>query len=125
MRQAIDDLPSVSVSRLRASGEIGAETKVARVGFGEVSFNEALALRRFSNGGNWSFFICPCGRRVRTLRLFEGGLACRQCLGARGLRPRVQLIATHARAAYLATKRLERLTFLLAGEAPSAARPEA
>jgi hypothetical protein len=69
-----------------------------------------LSHLQFPNGGSWSFFVCPCGRRARTLRLFEGGLACRQCLGARGLRPRVQLIATHKRAAYLAAKRLERLT---------------
>ncbi|MFY9970994.1 MAG: hypothetical protein WAK41_16485 [Roseiarcus sp.] len=109
MKIAIDDLPSVSVSRLRALGEITAQTKVTSVGFGEVSFNVALSLRRFPNGGSWSFFLCPCGRRARVLRLFEGGLACRQCLGARGLRPRVQLIRTEKRASYLAPKRLERL----------------
>ena len=62
----------------------------------------ALSLVRFPNGGSWSFFLCPCGRRARIIRLFEGGLACRQCLGNRGLRPRVQLIATHKRAAYIA-----------------------
>jgi hypothetical protein len=42
--------------------------------------------------------------RARIIRLFEGGLACRQCLGDRGLRPRVQLIATHKRAAYHAPR---------------------
>ena len=94
MKTAIDDLPSVSVSRMRALGEITAATEVASVGFGDVAFNVALSLRRFPNGGSWSFFLCPCGRRARILRLFEGGLACRRCLGARGLRPRVQLIAT-------------------------------
>ena len=102
MKTAIDDLPSVSVSRLRALGEITAETKVTRVAFGDVIFNVALSLVRFPNGGSWSFFLCPCGRRARIIRLFEGGLACRQCLGDRGLRPRVQLIATHKRAAYIA-----------------------
>jgi hypothetical protein len=109
MRAAIDDLPSVSVSRMRALGEITAATKVASVGFGEVSFNVAISLRRFPNGGSWSFFVCPCGRRARTLRLFEGGLACHQCLGARGLRPRVQLIRTEKRAAYHAPRILSRL----------------
>src|SRR5580704_12466422 len=102
MKTAIDDLPAVSVSRMRALGEITAETKVTSVRFGEIIFNVALSLRRFPNGGSWSFFLCPCGRRARILRLFECGLACRECLGARGLRPRVQLIATHKRAAYLA-----------------------
>jgi hypothetical protein len=109
MKTAIDDLPSVSVSRLRAWGEITAETKVTTVTFGDVEFMVALALRRFPNGGSWSFFLCPCGRRARNLRLFEGGLACRQCLGDRGLRPRVQLIATHKRAAYHAPRILARL----------------
>ena len=109
MKTAIDDLPSVSVSRLRAWGEITAETKVTTVAFGEVIFNVALALVRFPNGGSWSFFLCPCGQRARIIRLFEGGLACRQCLGDRGLRPRLQLIATHKRAAYHAPRILARL----------------
>ena len=85
-------------------GGIHAETKVTSVAFGELIFNVALSLVRFPNGGSWSFFLCPCGRRARILRLFEGGLACRQCLGDRGLRPRVQLIATHKRGAYIASR---------------------
>jgi hypothetical protein len=109
MKTAIDDLPSVSVSRMRALGEITAETKITSVAFGEVIFNVALSLVRFPNGGSWSFFLCPCGRRARIIRLFEGGLACRQCLGARGLRPRVQLIRTEKRAAYHAQRILARL----------------
>jgi hypothetical protein len=109
MKLAIDDLPSVSVSRLRALGEIAAQTKITTVRFDEVAFNVALSLRRFPNGGSWSFFLCPCGRRARVLRLFEGGLACRQCLGDRGLRPRVQLIRSENRAAYLAPRILARL----------------
>ena len=109
MKTAIDDLPGVSVSRLRALGEITAETKVTNVAFGDVIFNVALSLVRFPNGGSWSFFLCPCGRRARIIRLFEGGLACRQCLGDRGLRPRVQLIATHKRAAYIAPRLIARL----------------
>jgi hypothetical protein len=95
--------------RMRALGEITAATEVASVGFGDVAFNVALSLRRFPNGGSWSFFLCPCGRRARILRLFEGGLACRRCLGARGLRPRVQVIATEKRAAYHAPRMLARL----------------
>jgi hypothetical protein len=109
MKTAIDDLPSVSVSRLRALGEITAERKVTSVALGEVIFNVALSLVRFPNGGSWSFFLCPCGRRARIIRLFEGGLACRQCLGARGLRPRVQLIRSENRAAYHAPRILARL----------------
>jgi hypothetical protein len=109
MKTAIDDLPFVSVSRLRASGEITAEMKATTVRFDAVAFNVALLLRRFRNGGSWSFFRCPCGRRARILRLYEGGLACSRCLTARGLGPRVQLIRTENRAAYHAPRILARL----------------
>ena len=109
MKTAIDDLPAVSASRLRAVGDITADAKTATLKFDDMEFVVALSLRRFPNGGSWSFFVCPCGRRVRTLRLFEGGLACRQCLEDEGLRPRVQLIATHKRHAYVAPRLLARL----------------
>jgi hypothetical protein len=109
MRTAIDDLPAVSVSRLRALGDITAEAKIATVKFDNMEFVVALSLRRFPNRGSWSFFLCSCGRRARILRLFEGSLACSRCLEARGLRPRVQLIRTERRAAYHAPRILARL----------------
>ena len=109
MKTAIDDLPSVSVSQPRALGDITAETKTTTVKFDDVEFVVALSLRRFPNGGSWSFFVCACGRRARILRLFEGGLACSQCLEARGLRARVEHIKTHKRASYLAPRILARL----------------
>ena len=59
MTFAYDELPGVSVSRMRASGEIGPEMKTTTVAFGDVEFVVGLALRRFSNGGSWSFFLCP------------------------------------------------------------------
>jgi hypothetical protein len=105
MKTAIDD----PASRLRALGDITAKAKTATVKFDDMEFVVALSLRRFPNGGSWSFFLCPCGRRARILRLFEGGLACSQCVVARGLRPRVQLIRTERRAAYHAPRILARL----------------
>jgi hypothetical protein len=113
MRRAIDDFPSLSASRLRAAGEIGPDDRTTTVSFPEagVSFVVGLQHIRFPNGGGWSFFQCPCGRLARTLRLYEGcELACHRCLGARGFRPRVQLIETHKRAAYLVPRLLARLT---------------
>ena len=97
------------MSRLRASGAIGPDTRVTTVAFGDLSFNVAVVHRHFPNGGGWSFFACPCGRRARVLRLFDNSLACHWCLAARGFRPRVQLIATAKRAAYLAPRLIERL----------------
>jgi hypothetical protein len=109
MKTAYDELPGVSVSRMRASGAIGPDTKTTTVAFGDVEFVVSLALRRFPNGGSWSFFRCPCGRRTRILRLYEGGLACCRCLEARGLHARGELVRRERRAAYLAPKRLARL----------------
>ena len=84
MRQAIDDLPSVSVSRLRASGEIGAETKVARVGFGEVSFNVALALRRFSMVAIGRFSSAPAAGGCEPCAYSRAGLRAGSVLGLAG-----------------------------------------
>jgi hypothetical protein len=110
MTVAYDELPGVTVVRMRASGAIGPDTKTTTVAFGDVEFVVGLTQRRFPNGGGWSFFLCPCGRRARILRFHEGGLACRHCLGARGLRARVELVS-HAskRTALTAPKRIERL----------------
>jgi hypothetical protein len=109
MNAAYDDLPGVSVSRLRALGDITEEMKVATVKLGEDEFTMGLSLFRWPNGGSWSFFVCPCGRRALILRLFEGGLACCRCLKARGLHARVELVRTERRAAWPTPKRLERL----------------
>jgi hypothetical protein len=109
MNAAYDELQGVSVSRLRALGDITEEMKVATIKLGEYEFTVGLSLFRWPNGGSWSFFMCPCGRRARILRLFEGGLACSRCLMARGLRARVELVRTERRAAWLTPKRLGRL----------------
>ncbi len=74
------DLPAVSISRLRAAGFVTVETTVTTIRFGDVEANVGVTLRRFPNGGSWSFFLCPqCGRRARTLRLLEGKPLCRHC----------------------------------------------
>jgi hypothetical protein len=119
MKAAYDELPGISVSSLRASGEIRPEMKTATVWFGEAGFTVGLWLMRFPNGGSWSYFVCPCGQRCQKLRLFEGGLACRHCLRARGLLPRVQLIPTEQRAAYHAPRILARLN----SDKPARLRP--
>jgi hypothetical protein len=110
MKLAIDDLPRVSASRMRALGDITAETKVTAVSFDDVEFTVGLALVRFPNGGNWSLFVAPCcGHKVRTLRLLDGHLICCRCCRTRGLRSRVELIRTKDRAAYHAPRILARL----------------
>ena len=74
-----DDLPAVSVSRLRALGEVAEDMGKVRVEIAGVSREVGLSHRRFPNGGGWSFFICPsCGRRARVLKLYEK-IACWRC----------------------------------------------
>ena len=111
MRTAIDDFPSLSVSRLRAAGHFRSNDATTTVAFADsaTAFVVALSHIRFPNQGSWSFFRCPCGRRAHTLRLFEGELACRGCLKARGFRARVELIPTPARAAHTGPRRIGRL----------------
>ena len=42
------------------------------VKLGEYEFTVGLSLFRWPNGGSWSFFVCPCGRRARIIRLSHG-----------------------------------------------------
>jgi hypothetical protein len=114
MKTVIDDLPVVLASRLRAVGEIGPDTKAATIRFdnGEsgVEFVVAIVQRRFPNGGAWSKFVCPCGRRAQKLRLFEGRPACRRCLIAVGMQYRSDMCSHFSkRVALTAPKRIARL----------------
>ena len=73
------------------------------------TFTVALQHVHFPNGGGWSFFVCPCGRRARTLRLYDGSLACKHCLEAKGLRYRVEDLSRPERAAHVAARLAARL----------------
>jgi hypothetical protein len=116
----IDDLPSVSVSRLRASGAIASADTSATVVFPDGSiFLVGLSHLQFPNGGGWSFFVCPCGRRARTLRLLGRSLSCKGCLEARGLRYRVEDLAKPERAAHV----VSRLAARLNSDAPARLHP--
>jgi hypothetical protein len=109
MRTAIDDLPCVSASRMRAAGLIRPDDTTAIVAFPEVAFTVPLQHVRFPTGGGWSFFVCSCGRRARTLRLHHGGLGCKHCLEAKGLRYRVEDLTKAERAAHVASRLKPRL----------------
>ena len=79
-----DDLPTVKVSSLRASGAIDAGSSSTILTFGELKRQVRIALRKFPSGGSWSLFICPtCSRRAQTLRLLEARLVCQRCDGLR------------------------------------------
>jgi hypothetical protein len=110
MRTVIDDLPRVSASRMRAAGEIRPNDTTTTVAFPDApTFVVALQHVRFPNRGGWSFFVCACGRRCRTIRLHDSGLACKHCLEARGLRYRVEDLTKSERAAHVASRLKPRL----------------
>jgi hypothetical protein len=118
MREFQDDCPSVSVSRLRALGEVREDMGSVRVTIAGVSREVGLWHMRFPNGGGWSFFLCPgCGRRARVLKLFEK-IACRRCtrLGP-SLRPLPWRIQLGDR-----SQRIERLRQRLSG-VPARVKP--
>lgn len=85
-RAVRDGLPKVGVSRLRALGviKLGDLATVIEFKEGDAVHRKEVGLthRIFPNGGSWSFFLCPtCGRRVRTLRLYDGRVVCGRCDG--------------------------------------------
>ena len=99
LRIARDDLPSVSISRLRALDIITVETTQFLVRLDEVEQLVGVKLRRFPNGGSWSLFVCPtCNRWVRTLRLHLEDIVCPGCCKQRGIRPRGDPLSVRQRA---------------------------
>jgi hypothetical protein len=117
MRPTQDDCPSISVSRLRALGEVTEEMGSVRVTIGEVSREVRLSHMHFPNGGGWSFFLCPsCGKRAPVLKLFEK-IACWRCTRSGSSRPLPWRVQQGDR-----TQRIERLRARLQG-GPARARP--
>jgi hypothetical protein len=61
MNAAYDELPGISVSRLRALGDITEAMNVVTVKLGEQEFIVGLSLFRSPNGGSWSFLCARAG----------------------------------------------------------------
>jgi hypothetical protein len=109
-RRFIDDLPSISISRLRALGVVTAETTKFTVRLGDAEQVFGVTLRKFpACGGSWSFFTCGCGRRARVLRALNGKIMCRYCCIARGVRFRCEPTGSRQRAAMRVPKLLAML----------------
>ena len=88
-----DDLLSVSISPMRASGVVTLDTECVVVAFGEgdsaLKRKVGVTHHKFPNGGSWSVFVCPdCGRPARSLKL-NGRPMCRRCCLREGIGYRV------------------------------------
>ena len=88
-RVFFDQLVSVGVSRLRATGAIRLEDRHGIIAFGDKQKLVGVAHTVFKNGGSWSYFVCPgCGRRAKKLWLADDAPRCRLCLEKLGVRNR-------------------------------------
>jgi hypothetical protein len=84
-----DELVSLGVSRLRATGAIRLEDRQILIPFGGRTKLIGVAHTVFKNGGSWSYFICPkCGRRAKRLWLIDGAPRCVKCCWSLGVRYR-------------------------------------
>jgi hypothetical protein len=84
-----DELRSIGVSRLRASGAIRLEDRQVVIPFGGHDKLIGVAHTVFKNGGSWSYFRCPkCGKRAKKLWLVDDAPRCRLCLEKLGVRYR-------------------------------------
>jgi hypothetical protein len=84
-----DELPSLGVSRLRASGAIRLEDRQVVIPFGEHNKLIGVAHTVFKNGGSWSYFRCPkCGGRAKRLWLVADAPRCKNCCWSLGVRHR-------------------------------------
>jgi hypothetical protein len=112
-RRFTDDLPTVRLPRLRASGVITPETTEFLVRLGDVEQTVGVTLQRFANQGSWSLFVAPCcGRKARVLRLLCGQVLCTRCCADRGVRPRADPMSVRQRAEH----RIPKLRAMLQSE---------
>jgi hypothetical protein len=84
-----DQLVSLGVSRLRATGAIKLEDRRILIPFGGRTKLIGVAHTIFKNGGSWSYFACPrCGRRAKRLWLIDDAPRCLSCCWSLGVRYR-------------------------------------
>jgi hypothetical protein len=111
-----DELVSVSVSRLKATGAITVEDQQAVIPLGEQNKLVGVAHTVFWNGGSWSFFRCPtCGARSKKLWLIADAPRCRLCLEKLGVRYRAAYGFGRTERLRERDRRIDRLQAMLEG----------
>ena len=111
-----DELVSVGVSRLKATGAIRLEDQQALIAFGKQTKLIGVAHTKFPNGGSWSYFVCPkCGRRAKKLWLVDDAPRCRLCLEKLGVRYRAAYGFGRTERLRERDRRVDRLQAMLEG----------
>jgi hypothetical protein len=111
-----DQLVSVGVSRLRATGAIRLEDRQALIPFGEKKKLIGIAHTIFWNHGSWSYFRCPkCGARSKKLWLVDDAPRCRLCLEKLGVRYRTAYGFGRTERLRERDRRIDRLQAMLEG----------
>jgi hypothetical protein len=114
-RVFFDQLVSVGVSRLKATGAIRLEDRQGIIAFGDKQKLVGIAHTKFPNGGSWSYFVCQCGRRARRLWLVDDAPRCRLCLEKLGVRYRAAYGFGRTERLRERDRRIDRLQAMLEG----------
>jgi hypothetical protein len=111
-----DQLASLGVSLLRATGAIKLEDRQAVIPFGGRMKLISLAHTVFKNGGSWSYFRCPkCGGRAKKLWLVDDALRCVSCCWSLGVRYRSAYAFGRTERLRERDRRVDRLQAMLEG----------
>jgi hypothetical protein len=111
-----DELVSLGVSRLKASGTIRLEDRQAVIPFGGRMKLIGVAHTVFKNGGSWSYFRCPkCGGRKKKLWLVDDALRCVSCCWSLGVRYRSAYAFGRTERLKERDRRVDRLQAMLEG----------
>jgi hypothetical protein len=115
-RVFFDELPSLGVSRLRATGAIKLGDRQVIILFGGRMKLISVAHTVFKNGGSWSYFRCPkCGGRKKKLWLVDDAPRCRLCLEKLGVRYRSAYAFGQTERLRVRDRRVDRLQAMLEG----------
>ena len=111
-----DELQSIGVSRLRATGAIRREDRQILIPFGGRTKLIGVAHSVFKNGGSWSYFRCPrCGGRRKKLWLVDDAPRCVKCCWSLGVRYRSAYALGRTERLRERDRRVDRLQAMLEG----------
>jgi hypothetical protein len=112
-----DELPSIGVSRLRATGAIRLEDRHVVIPFGGHNKLIGVAHTVFKNGGSWSYFRCPkCGGRKKKLWIVDDAPRCLKCCWSMGVRYRSAYALGRSERLRERDRHVDRLQAMLEGD---------